>query len=406
MTKLHELLEQRTAAHERMKAADAANDDAAFKTAETEWRDLESKVTRAKAIDNAERLEAGEPLHGQGSDPKLSQELRNFSIVKMMAHKAGINVDAGREIEMQAELAKRAGKSAQGFYVPTEAFEVRVGTTSTNSGIVAESFRPDLYTSALTNKAAVVGMGATVLTGLTGDVVLPRETDSPAVGWVAENAALSSDDAAFDTVTLTPHHVGAISEFSRQLLMQGSPDIERLLRNMLSRNIALEIDRAAINGSGSGAEPAGILQTAGIGSEAFATDLFTTTAEMIATADLANVENTRSFIGTNGIKKTAMLTKDADGYPLGINTIFHGEAARFSNQLPSNLGVGTDEHALIYGDWSDLLIGMWGQLDVLVNPYAETAYSKGNVLIRAMASVDFGVRRPASFVEATGITVS
>lgn len=72
-------------------------------------------------------------------------------------------------------------------------------------------------------------MGATVLTGLTGDVVIPREIDSPNVGWVAENQALSTDDAAFDTLTLTPHHVGAISEFSRQLAMQGSPDIENLL---------------------------------------------------------------------------------------------------------------------------------------------------------------------------------
>ncbi|WP_225899609.1 phage major capsid protein [Croceicoccus gelatinilyticus] len=406
MPKLSDLLEQRTAAHDRMKAADAKGDDEAFKTAETEWRDLGPKIERAKAIDNAERLEAGAPVHGQGSDPALSRELRQFSIVKMMAHKAGMDVDAGREIEMQAELAKRAGKAAQGFYVPTEVFEQRVGTTTTASGIVADSFRPDLYTSALTNKAVVSQMGATVLTSLTGDVVLPRETDSPAVGWVAENAALSSDDGAFDTVTLTPHHVGAISEFSRQLMMQGSPDIERLLRSMLARNIALEIDRAAINGSGSGAEPAGILQTAGIGSEAFATDLFTTTAEMIATADLANVENTRAFLGTNGIKKTAMLALDTTDRPLGEDVVFHGEARRFTNQAPSNLGVGTDEHALIYGDWSDLLIGVWSQLDILVNPYAETAYSKGNVLVRAMATVDFGVRRPASFVEATGITVS
>ena len=67
------------------------------------------------------------------------------------------------------------------------------------------------------------------------------------------------------------------------------------------------------------------------------------------------------------------------------------------------MGAGEDEAGLIYGDFQDLLIGIWSQLDILMNPYAETAYSKGNILIRAMASVDFGVRRPASFVKAGGV---
>ena len=63
-------------------------------------------------------------------------------------------------------------------------------------------------------------------------------------------------------------------------------------------------------------------------------------------------------------------------------------------------------HPLVYGDWRDFLVGIWSQLDILVNPFAETAYSKGNILIRAMATVDFGVRRPASFVKASGVTVA
>ncbi len=402
--KTADLMEQRAAIVDRMNAAHEKDDNAAFEAADNERRALDEKIERAKKIEAAERTEAGRPLHG-GGDMQFRAEASKFSIAKMIAHKAGMPVDAGREIELQAELAKRAGKPAQGFYVPTEVFEKRVQTTANSGGIISDDFRPDLFVSALTNATVMNRMGATVLTGLTGDVVIPRETDSPAVGWVSENQALSTDDAAFDSLTLTPHHVGAISEFSRQMVMQASPDVERLLRSMLARNIALEIDRAAVNGSGTGAEPLGILNDGDAPTEPFATDLFTTAANMIATADLANVDAARAFLATNGIKADAMKLRDNEGHAITIAETFHGEPVNFTNQAPSNLGAGTNEHALIYGDWRDFLVGVWSQLDVLVNPYAETAYSKGNILIRAMASVDFGIRRPASFVAATGVTV-
>lgn len=95
-------------------------------------------------------------------------------------------------------------------------------------------------------------MGATVLTGLSGNVVIPRETGSPNVGWVNEDQALPTGNATFDSLSLSPKHVGAITELSRQLIMQASPAADGILRQMLSRNIALEIDRAAIAGTGTG----------------------------------------------------------------------------------------------------------------------------------------------------------
>lgn len=404
MQKLADLIEQRTAAFDRMKAAQGG-DAETFTAAETEVRDLNEKIRRAKAIEAEDRADLGTPITGTG-DEQLSRELRNFSLNRMIAHHCGMAVDAGREIEMQAELAKRAGGPAKGFYVPTEIFEKRVLTTGTAGTVAPDTFRPDLFTNALTATAVITRLGATTLSGLTGDVVIPRETDSPNVGWVAENAALSTDDAAFDSLTLTPHHVGAISEMSRQMIQQASPDVEQLLRNMLSRNIALEIDRAAIAGSGTGAVPRGLLNDPDVASVPFDTDLFTTTADMIAAADLANVSDNRGFLATNGIKATAMKLRTTDGLPIPFGATFHDEPVQFTNQAPNNLGAGTNEHGLAYGDWADFLIGVWSQLDVLVNPYAETAYSKGNVLIRAMATVDFGVRRPASFVTASGVLVA
>lgn len=400
--KTSDLIEQRAGIVARMNTAHDADDNAAFEAAETELRGLDAKLERQRKIDAADRSEPGTPLNGNSTP-----EFRGYSLARRIAHQLDPSIDAGKEIEIEQELARRSDKAAKGIRVPLEYFETRATQTTTGSAaIVPESFRPDLFTSALTASTALQALGATVLTGLTGNVVIPRETGSPAVGWVSEDQALPTGNASFDNVTLSPHHVGAITELSRQLIMQASPAADAILRQMLSRNIALEIDRAAINGSGTGAEPRGLLNDPDVDSVPFTTDLFITTADMIAAADLANVASNRGFLATNGVKATAMKLRTVDGLPIPYSATFHDEPVQFSNQAPSDLGVEEDEHALVYGDWRDFLVGIWSQLDILVNPFAETAYSKGNILIRAMATVDFGVRRPASFVKASGVTVA
>lgn len=398
--KTADLMEQRAAILDRMKTADEKNDTEAFNSADTELRGLDGKLERAKRIDAAERSEQGKPING---DAKLDSEIRNkFSVTRAIAAAAGLPVDAGFEREMQAELATRAGRKPEGLFIPTEVFETRVLTTSAAAELVSTDHRPDQYISALVNSSVVRGLGATVLSGLTGNVSIPRETDSPAIGWVAENAALSADDANFDAVTLAPKHAGALSEWSRNMLLQASPDVEALLRNMLARNLALAIDKAAILGGGTN-EPVGVLATSGIATQAYSASLFDTTAEMIAKCDIANVGARRGFLTSNTIKKIAMRQLDGNNLPVGVSSIFHGEPVTFSNQVPVNLGVGTDEHALIYADWSEMLMGIWSEIDILVNPFESTAYSKGNVSIRAMATVDVALRHKLAFVSATGV---
>lgn len=401
MPKTSDLIEARGAIVARMNNAHEADDNTAFEAAETELRNLDASLTRQRKIDAAERSETGTPLSG---DLQLDSELRTkFSVSRAIASAAGLDVDAGFEREMQVELAKRAGRKPEGIFVPAECFERRVLTSSTGGELISTDHRPDQYINALVASSVVRGLGARVLSGLQGNISIPKETASPAIGWVADNAALSSNDADFGSVTMSPKHAGALSEWSRNMLLQASPDVEQLLRNMLARDLALAIDRAAIRGGGAN-EPVGVLATAGIQTQAYATSIFNTAAEMIAKSDIANVGTAqRGFLTSNTIRKQAMLAQDADKLPVGVGTIFHNEPVTFSNQVPTNLGGTTNNHALIYADWSELLMGIWSEIDILVNPYEATAYSKGNVSIRAMATVDIAVRHPAAFVSATGV---
>jgi HK97 family phage major capsid protein len=250
--KTSDLIEQRAAIVARMNEAHEADNNEAFDAAETELRALDTKLERARKIDAADRAEPGKPING---DPKLDTEIRSrFSVTRAVAAAAGLNVDAGFEREMQGELAKRAGRPAKGIYIPHEMFETRVQTVGSDTAdgyLAPANHRPDQYVSALTAASVTRALGARVLTGLTGDVEIPRETDSPVVGWVGENSALTADDAAFGQINLRPKHAGALAEWSRNMLLQASPDIEGLLRQMLARNLALAIDRAAIQGGGS-----------------------------------------------------------------------------------------------------------------------------------------------------------
>jgi len=400
--KTSDLIEQRAGIVARMNTAHEADDNAAFEAAETELRNLDAKLDRQRKIDAADRAELGTPING---DSKLDREIRSrFHIGRAIAGAAGLTVDWGFEREVQGELAKRAGRNAEGVFIPTECFETRVLTTATGGELVPTEHRPDQYINALVASAKVRSLGATVLSGLTGNLSIPRETDSPAIGWVAENAALTLDDANFDNITLSPKHAGALSEWSRNMLLQASPDVEALLRRMLARNLALAIDKAAINGSGTGAEPKGILNFAGIGNVAVGTNGGALTGDLardlIAAVDILDAPgNSRAFLSTPAVKAGATKIKDGQGNYMGLPTVFAGERAEFSNSVPGDLtkGSGTGLSAVIYGDWSELLIGIWSEIDILVNPFESTAYSKGNISIRAMATVDTAVRHVASF---------
>lgn len=402
MYKTHELEERMAATAARAKECYGKDNDA-FDAAMAEMEAIDLDLKRARKNDSIDRIAAGTPLTGT-TDQHLSRELRKFNPLKLVAHAAGMNVDAGFELEMQKPLEARAGVKAQGFFMPIEALETRVLTTSTGSELISTDHRPDLYVSALMASSVLRGMGARTLSGLTGNLSIPTETDSPAVAWTAENAAVPSDDADFGSITMSPKHVGARSEYSRNMLLQSSPDVEALFRQMLARNIALAIDKAAIKGGGSN-EPVGVLSTAGIQTVTAPTSMFAAVAAAMAKADIENVGASRAILTTPEVRQIAATSLDLMGRPIGVETVFHNQPTVFTNQAPKTLGGGA-EHALIYGDWSELLIGVWSEIDILVNPFESTAYSKGNVAIRAMASVDVAVRHPKAFVSVEDVTTS
>jgi HK97 family phage major capsid protein len=421
---MRELLAQRAAKVAEMRSLHGQHPDGALPAdVETRWTALKAEaealqgaIERQALLDDAERRVAGQPLATGGTDQRFDAEVRNFSVVRALAGAAGLpGIDNGREREISAEVARRSGRQFQGVAIPLAALhgmapERRVFTLSNpgagpGSNIVSTDLMADQTIDHLRAKLVVRQLGATVLSGLAGNVAVPRVKADATGYWVAENSAVTESDPQTDQVTLSPKTVGALTEFSRNLLLQSSPDVEQLVRGIMGAVLAQSLDAAAIAGLGSSNQPTGILHTSGIGSVALGTNgaalAYDNVADLQGQVADANAEGASlAFLSNTKVRRAIAKLKDSQNRPLGMAVVLQNQPAAWTNNVPSNLTKGTSSgicSAMIYGNWSDLLIGLWSEIDVLVNPYESTAYSKGNVQVRAMTTCDISVRHPESF---------
>ncbi|MEN9885765.1 MAG: hypothetical protein RL758_343 [Pseudomonadota bacterium] len=342
------------------------------------------------------------------------KEARQFSVVRALnalANPANSKAQAEARFEREASdaYAAKLGRSAQGFFVPVEVQrrDLVVGTPTAGGNVVATNLLAGNFIDLLRNKMALTGLGAQFLTGLVGQVAIPRQTGGATSYWVAENNAPTESQQSFDQVSLTPKTVGAFTDISRKLLLQSSIDVEGFVRNDLATVLALAIDLAAIAGSGASNQPTGILATSGIGDVAGGTNgLAPTWAHIvdleskvaIANADAGSLGYLTNAKVRGKLKQTSKVSgQNGFIWDDGMNPV-NGYMAGVSNQVPSNLTKGTSSgmcSAIIFGNWSDLIIGQWGTLDLMVDPY--TGSTAGTVRVVALQDVDVAVRHAESF---------
>lgn len=348
-----------------------------------------------------------------------AKEAKRFSFLRAINALANPNKpDAQRaaafEIECSEAVGKKLKKASDGIFIPIEVAtrDLTVGTATAGGNTVATNLLAGSFIDLLRNRMMIRRMGATVLTDLVGDIAIPRQTGGATCYWVAESGAPTESQQSFDQVTMSPNTVGAFTDISRKLLLQSSIDVEQFVRGDLAKVLALGIDLAAINGTGADNQPRGILNTSGIGAVVGgenggapdwgdAVDLWSQVAQ-----DNADVGSLGYLTNTKVIGKL-MQTEKASGtaqfvvkdFPnMDGMTNLAGARCGVSNQVPSNLTKGTSSgvcSAIIYGNWADLLIGMWGGMSLTVDPY--TGATSGTVRVVVLQDVDTAVRHAESF---------
>jgi HK97 family phage major capsid protein len=270
---------------------------------------------------------------------------------------------------------------------------------------------------------SIVGsLGVTSLNGLVGNVAIPRQTAASTVYWLAENGEPTESAQAFDQLPMSPRTLAAYTDVSRKLLLQSSIDMSAFVTYDLRASFGQELDRVILTGSGSGSEPAGILNNTdvplvGLGTNGAALSwadvvgLYTAVASENAAMTSAGFVTTKGVRGklmqTEKVASTAAMIWDAPSisearYP-GEGTIGSTRAVS-STLMPDNLtkGSGTDLHSMIYGDFSEIVVGTWGSgFELILDPY--TLAKSGGVRIVAMMDVDMAIRHPKAFVRVKDI---
>jgi HK97 family phage major capsid protein len=364
----------------------------------------------------------------RGSNPDLTEKDKaRYSMIRAVnASLSGNWKEAGFELEVSNEIAKRHGKgpkNERGFFIPTNIqMAMRApytvgtpGSGTTGGTLVATNLLAGSFIEVLRNRARVLQLGATVLSGLVGAVTIPRQTGQTSTFWTAEGVDTSEGEATFDSVSLNMKTIGTFSQITRNMLMQATPDIDMLARADMMAAIALGVDRATLSGSGAGAQPLGIANQSGIGSVIGGTNGAALTIDHLIDLETqvtnANApEESLSYLGNAKSVGTLKKLKSTTGqylwttYPGGQRSGTPGEINGYgfarTNQARSNLTKGTSNGVcseVFFGAWSEVILGEWGVLEIVPNPFDASVFKNGGVLIRALQSVDVAIRHAASF---------
>lgn len=384
----------------------SGDEQAKFDGLKTQIQDLEAQEARAAFLEDAERRSMG-----AAADKPFQSLQGEISILEVLRNAMEGRSQSGAAAEYAKEIERRTGRKASGIFVPLSALETRVAApidTTVGADLVPTNHRADLYIQPLRDQLMARRLGVQVLGGLTGNVSIPKAGTGTSVGWVAEGGNLALTDMTFDAVTLAPKHAGGYVEMSRQLLMQGSPDIERLVRGDLAAVVAKAIDSAIIGGGGTN-EPVGILAnlaaSGGVQSASLSTLSWASLLAMLQKLDIESVTPT-ALLGSQKVKaKLAGTVKAASTATyLMENGRVADLPAYFSNNVPQKAGSPATGR-LIAGDWSQAMLGVWSEIDLLVNPFEGDAFKRGGVLIRAMTTVDVALRHPAAFCVADDLAI-
>ncbi|WIY23780.1 phage major capsid protein [Parasedimentitalea psychrophila] len=377
-------------------------------------------ITEGKGVEDMTR-DLNDHLHQRSTQRHLSDnsdigltdaEAGQFSFIRAMRALADptnrrAQEAAAFEFEASDAAAQKMGRDAQGVMVPTEVLTRALNTDSSGSSAgdtggfsVGSPLLAQSFIEMLRNRAVLMRL-ATPLGGLTGNPDIPTQESGASGYWIGENDDAPEDILGLGQRQMSPKTVAAYSEITRRTLKQSSLDVEALVRRDLASALALTIDRAGFYGSGAGNEPLGIKNTNGVNAIDFAGAAsgggvaLPTWSEVIQmeteiSADNADVNSMAYAFNARmrGHFKSTEKFASTSGQPIWENgNSVNGYRPEVTNQIANG--------DLFFGNFADLILGMWGGLDITVDPY--TGSKKGRLRIVTMQDVDFVIRHAASF---------
>lgn len=336
-----------------------------------------------------------------------AKDTKRYSIMRAIQAVVNNRPLDGLERECNDEMARKLERQPKGFFLPEEIAADRrahlrtmTATTPADGGYLkSEQLLGSELVEYLRNNSVVAQLGARVISGLQGDVTIPRQLTGATAYWVSETGSITQSNATFGQIVGKPRRLGTSVPYSKQFLAQSSIDAESFIVRDSDDSIAVELDRVALRGTG-GAEPLGVANLAsGDRSTAVTFGAAPTWAKYLEF--VANVAANNALVGTPAYVASvasavkAMSIAKFSGGDTGIwdNDMVGTFRARWTTQLLTS--ATPVANMVIFGDWSQVLFLEWAGRDVVVDPYS--GKKEGNVEVTIQRLMDVVIRRAKSF---------
>lgn len=363
---------------------------------------------RKAVMDSLDNSDA-ETMRGNGQRIGLTdREIRNFSllnVVRYLDNPTERNRErAAFELEASRAAAEASGREPEGIFVPPDVmmdsgFTRANATTPDTAGghLVATDHLAGSFIGLLRNRLALTGLGVRMLSGLQGNVDIPKHTGGSTTYWIGEGGDGTDSENTYGVVSMTPHTMAIAVPVTRRLIKQADPSAEALVRADLVEQAALSIDRAALTGFASADAPDSLrdklVAAAGDRVVTWNAASAPTFAEMVQLETNVNAANAdeaaMSYIygaALSGHLKTTQMF-GSEGMPIEARGEVNGYARTRSNQV--------DPGEAFFGAWSNLVVGMWGGLDLRTD--RSTLAKSDGVVLRAFQDLDVAVRHMEGF---------
>ena len=267
------------------------------------------------------------------------------------------------------------------------------------------------YIGKLRNATIGRRLGVRYLDGLQGQIAFV--TGGAHAAWVAEEATASKQKPAYSKAVMSPKRLQVLQGVTYDLMHQSSKALDNLIMEDMVKAHAVALDAAIFAGSGSSGQPTGVLAASGVNSITIdasnggpLTHDLLVQMETEVGIDNGLLDDTLAYVSNAKVQGKLKTIPQIAGYPYYLmnDGKVNGYPFYMSNAIPSNLGTGTAFSAAIFGNWSEVLVGSWGGLQLIVDPY--TAKANGVLEISAAAYHDVLVRTPAAFCKIVDITTT
>lgn len=359
---------------------------------------LESEIKKLDA-DIVDLQKLTSRMNQNESETNEQRNMKKYDLFKAVREQLDGNL-TGLEREMHQEAVKEfreAGQSLNGLGIPSMAYKRADIDTVTGASVMQKSQKDGL--SIIKSQSITERLGVQKLTGLQGKLEGYSHGQLNA-NFVAEKAAVNEPDFTPGVYSLQPRRIGLTLPFYKEYFAQTNISVHSAFLQEFYNAIQRGVDKDFISKIITNSAIVHPDYTEATAKKLVDLGTFIDLETLLESEALDNL----AYLTTRKVKgkMKATSTDSGSGVMAWRNDEINSYPA-YATTLLDLVGAGSDQHPVIFGNWSDGLIGQWGALEMIVDVI--TGKNTGKIEVTVNGLYDSDIQNPDSFVTALNCSV-